>query len=382
MSERGSAADVRFIPQEFSPDWVVSPGSLIQREINAGGFSQADVASRANISAKHLNQILKGHVPLTPEVAISLELVLNAPAEIWLRMDVTWQAAKARETVNRSFANRADWVNKFPSDVLLERGLIKRSESTVDKVEKILKFFQVADTSAFDKVWLMPQASYKRSQKFEIDPYATALWLRLAEVQAEAIALESAPYSASKLRKVVHDLPGLSREPIKTAFRKVQRMLLESGVILVFIPEIKGTRICGATRWLSSSHPVVALTGRHRFLDIFWFTMLHELAHVLLHPKRATYLNVEKVRGAVDNADSQESVADDFAESLLLNESDRKEVVKLQTVDQLIEFAERVELSPGIVAGQYGHRTGDWSRFGKVRERRDLTSELAVENFL
>jgi len=83
-------------PTDFAPKWAVAPGALIRRELEAGGLSQADVALRTNLSTKHLNQVIQGHVPLSPEVALALERVLGSSADLWLRMDVSWQAHKAR----------------------------------------------------------------------------------------------------------------------------------------------------------------------------------------------------------------------------------------------------------------------------------------------
>lgn len=373
----GSSGTTGYRLQEFTPEWAVSPGHLIQRELDAGGFSQTDVASRTNLSTKHLNQVLKGHVPLSPDVGLALERVLGVPAELWLRMDVSWQAHRAREIAQKSFAAMGSWVHKFPLSVLRSSGVIDAATSASVQVEKLLRFFQVADTEAFDRVWLEPQASYKRSQKFEIDPYATALWLRLAEVEAELSLGDTPAFNAGKLRDVAPTLPMLTREPLKKGFRHAQKELRKAGVLLVFIPEVEGTRICGASRWLGTGHPIIALSGRHKFHDIFWFTLLHEAGHILLHPKRATYINVEKKRGVHDDEDSLESSADQFAESLLLTERDRRELAEIDTAEDLTAFAERVGLAVGVVAGQYAHLTNDWKKFGKWRVSGEISVDLA-----
>ncbi|NNH06979.1 HigA family addiction module antitoxin [Cellulomonas fimi] len=362
---------VRYIPREFEPDWAVAPGEMIQLALEDLRFTQADVAARASISAKHLNQVIKGHVPLSPEVAVALERVLGVSADHWLRLEATWQAHRARESAQMSFAGLSSWLRKFPEDVLRRRAIIDASAPVAERAESLLRFFQVADTEAFNRVWLAPQANYRRSQKFEIDAFATALWLRLAEVSAEA-ARDARPYDADKLRSVAREIPSLTREPVKIGFKKAQDLLREAGVLLVFEPEVAGTRITGASRWLASTHPVIALSGRHKFLDIFWFALLHEIGHVLLHPKRATYLDVER-RNANDDADEQESAADSFAADLILGARLKAELREVSTAEELLELAQRAGVSPTMVAGQYAHVTGDWRTFGRLRERADLS---------
>jgi HTH-type transcriptional regulator / antitoxin HigA len=45
-------------------------------------MSQAELARRTGLSAKHINLILKGTAPITPDTALKLERVLNIPARI------------------------------------------------------------------------------------------------------------------------------------------------------------------------------------------------------------------------------------------------------------------------------------------------------------
>jgi HTH-type transcriptional regulator/antitoxin HigA len=363
-------------PEDFAPDWAVPPGRLIQRELEAAGLSQAEVASRASLSAKHLNQVLKGHVTLSPEVAVALERVLDGAADLWLRMDVSWQAARTREDARRAFGTMAGWVQNFPLHVMSLHGVVKADMSVTDQVEALLRFFRVAEPEAFERVWLSPQANYKRSQKFDIDPFATATWLRLAELAAVTADYDSPATSPSDLRAVAREIPALTRLPLINGFQHAQELLAAHGVVLVFVPEISGTRICGASRLLPDGRPMIALTGRYNFLDSFWFTMLHEIGHLVLHPKRATFLDLDR-KGASDDSDTQETAANDFARSLVLPKRYEQGLRAVTTKDELVALADVLNVAPGVLAGQYGHATGDWGKFGKLRERTDIAATLA-----
>lgn len=361
-------------PEEFASEWAVPPGELLQLELEAIGYSQADVATRAGLSAKHLNQVLRGHVPVSAEVALALEQVLDVSAELTLRMEGTWQASQARTAHLDALSKFGTWVESFPQTVLRNRLGFRSTEPVDERVDKLLRFFKVTDVEAFGKVWLAPQASYKRSQRFDINEYATALWLRLAEVEAERILESAGSFDSAALRRVAAEIPGLTRLPIEEGFAQAQGLLLECGVLLVFVPEIDGTRICGASRWLRGKSPIVALTSRHKFLDIFWFTMLHEIAHILLHPKRATYLDVEKKKGVKDDEDNLETEANRFAASLLLDDNSRAALLAATSDEDIIQLANQVGVSVGILAGQYGHLASDWRKFGRLRSPIDLGS--------
>lgn len=52
-------------PVRLEHDYNITPGEVLRRELAVRGISQADVAARAGISAKHLNQVVQDVVPLS-----------------------------------------------------------------------------------------------------------------------------------------------------------------------------------------------------------------------------------------------------------------------------------------------------------------------------
>lgn len=363
-----------FTPEETSLDWAVPPGRMLQRELDARAISQAQLAARTGLSTKHVNLVIKGNASLSPDMAVTLEQVLGTPAEIWLNLEAAYQAHEVREQRRQSLAGFADWASKFPRAVLVERGVISKGDDGQTVVQKLLAFFTVASPSAFEKTWLEPQASYKRSQLHAIDPWLTALWLRLAEVEAEALLAEAPSYDAARLQKVAAKIPSLTVEDIGDAFNHAQRLLLSAGTALVFVPEIKTTRICGVSRW-TNGQPMIAVTSRYRTFDSFWFTLLHEIGHVLLHPKRGTY--IDYTGKAQDNEDSQETAANNFAEDTLIPRSARADVVAADTPRAVTQLAARLGVSAGVVAGQRAFLTGEWAGpIAKLRSRGDLEEVL------
>jgi hypothetical protein len=73
-------------------------------------------------------------------------------------------------------------------------------------------------------------------------------------------------------------------------FESMVRLCARSGVPLVLMPEMPGTRASGAARWLSPAEGLIQLSLRHTRDDHFWFSFFHEAAHLLLHSKKATFV--------------------------------------------------------------------------------------------
>ncbi len=365
--------------EDFVPEWSAPPpGALIQRELDAKGRSQADLADRMSISKKHLNQVIRG-ATLTPEFALAIERALDVDAKLLLKLEAEWRATRLAEESRAALAQHVGWLHKFKADELLRRGVIVASDDDLTRVEKLLRFFGVSDPAAYERIWLKLEASFKRSSVYKIDEHATALWIQLAVRQANAIAASTPAYDAARLRRAAKRLPALTTKDPAAAFIEFQAELLTAGVILVFVEEVPETRVSGVSLWLQTDRPMIAVTGRYTYADSLWFAIAHEIAHVLHHLKRTTFLEipVEEIGERLhhgDSSDPHEIQANGFASGLLLAGVDEDELREVATKDELIELAVSVAVSPGVLAGQYAHLTNDYGKFGKLRTKADLTS--------
>jgi len=364
-----------YIPKDLEFDFAPRPGRLLQRELDARSISQAQLAARTGLSPKHVNLVIKGTAAISPDVAVTLEQILGTSAEMWLRLEAAYQASQARIVKRNSLADFTSWAASFPRQVLLDTNVIRSTDTGTDLVAKLLDFFSVASPGAFTKTWLEPQASYKRSQAHAIDPNLTALWLRLSELHAADSADDAPAFDSEKLRSSAALIPKLTVHEIGPAFKEAQDLLHSAGVVLVFVPELPNTRISGVSRWINGT-PMIAVTSRYKSLDGLWFTLLHEVAHVLLHPKRSTYIDGDK---ADDDADSQETAANAFAANILIPPDHQLLLTEATTPAEIIAIANSLGVAASLVAGQWAFRTGIWGGpIAKLRKKIDLSEVLAA----
>ena len=123
------------------------------------------------------------------------------------------------------------------------------------------------------------------------------------------------PYDEKKFRVLLPHLRVLTAS--SDPRQELQHLCAKCGVAVVFVPEVpgkQGTRLCGAARWLTPEKALIQLSGRYKDNGSFWFTFFHEAAHILLHSKKAFFVD-DKIG---EGADVQEAEADDFARNLLL----------------------------------------------------------------
>ena len=349
-----------------------APGHYLRLVLEHRQLSQTQLAARTGLSTKHINQVVQGLVPLSSETALLLERALNVPSRIWNDLEAAYQDSQARERSQQQLNGYDSWLKRFPLEELRSRRVIDPAADIANQVGQLLTFFQVADPKSYDRVWSTSVASdFRRAKHLEVDPFATAAWLRLAEQRADV--LELAEYSQEDFSALLPTLRSLMLlDDDQQALASLQHQCAQVGVGVVFVREIKGARACGAARWPRPTNPMIVLSGRHRYADIFWFTFFHEAVHILLHPKRETYIDVE-IRG--DDSDGMEAQADRAAGRYLVGAQLAKKLRPGLRHDEVRRLADEAGVHVGIVAGQLCHALNDYQKYGKLRRMVEMPSE-------
>lgn len=355
----------RYVPRRVSP-----PGSTLLDLLEERGMAQNELADRTGLTPKTINQIVKAKAAITPDTALKLERSLGVPADFWLAREQHYQEWLARSRAEDEQAQAVDWLGKVPVGSLIKTGLVARSKTRAEQVGELLRFFGVASPAAWSEVYANPQAAFRRSTAFRCDVGATAAWLRMGELQAQVIKCE--PYSADRFRRLV--LKGavpLTRKPFAEVAGALRQSCAGAGVAVALVPGVEGCRASGVARWLSPAKALIQLSDRHKTEDHLWFTFFHEAAHVLLHGKKAVFLDDG---GGVS---SEEQEADRFAQDSLV--PPRKYAGFRATVTETIgrsaveEFAARIGVAPGIIVGRLHHEGAlSFKRLNELKVRLEL----------
>ena len=155
-----------------------------------------------------------------------------------------------------------------------------------------------------------------------------------------------------ELRDRLGAIRGLCRisRPIRF-LPKLRELLAEAGIALVVVSAPKGCVASGASRLVTPNKAMILLSFRHRADDQFWFTLFHEIGHLLLHGAEA-FVDDE---ATPDN--KREREANDFASNCIIPARRKAEFEKLPANrDAILRFSVSIGISPGLVVGQLQHR--------------------------
>jgi len=158
------------------------------------------------------------------------------------------------------------------------------------------------------------------------------------------------------------------------------KFLKDMGIGLVVEPHFSKTYLDGAVIMTNKKHPIIGLTLRHDRVDNFWFTLMHELAHIALQYDTDVNLFYDDL----DNADTNklEKDADELAgEALIPKAKWENSPAKLIPSPIAAEsLAKELEIHPAIVAGKMRHEGGRYQYLNAIVSGTKVRQHFPVLN--
>lgn len=338
------------IQNQYRPDFVSPPGETLQEILEEKGMSQAELAIRSGRPRKTINEIIKGKAAIMPETAIQFERVLGVPVTFWNRREQQYREALARQRERQKLEDQTAWLRTLPYRALVKMGWLPDHKEKARQLQEALAFFGVASPEGWNEFWHGRQAAFRHSRTFKSEPGAVAAWLRKGEIEADKI--QCAEYDADRFRDALGRARAMTRLTPREFLPRLAMECGPTGVAVVFVREVPGTRLWGATRWLTPTKALIQLSFRYKTDDHFWFTFFHEAGHILLHGKRAAFLE-----GEDGQSSPKEAEADEFARDWLIPQSSYRSFRRLgaYTCAACSRFAYQLGIAPGIVVGRLQH---------------------------
>lgn len=315
-------------------------------------MSQVDLAQRMGRPIQAVNEIIKANKAITPDTALQLGQVTGVAAHIWTGLEEEYRLTLARQQEREQLARETNLVDTELYRAMAKLGWVRRTRDDCEKVGELWRFFGVASLKNLKDVRVYSPA-FRLSTITPASSYSLAAWLRKGELEAAEIDVE--PFDAKRLRAVLSVVRGLTMQPPEVWVPKLKETLADCGVAFVLVPHLPKTYAQGATYWISSTKAVVQMSIRCAWADIFWFSLFHELGHVLLHGKRHIFIEGKKANQEPDPVwQQQEDEANKFASSFLIPPVAYREFTEIgvYTLDTILAFSRKVAIDGGIVVGR------------------------------
>jgi len=316
------------------------PGATIKEQLNDRGMSQKEFAARMNMSEKHISKLINGDVQLTPEVAVRLEMVLGVPAKFWNNLEAVYREKLIKvEAENAMDADEA-LAKQLPYSEMAKFGWVPETRNLKEKVVNLRKYFEVVELSLLGNNQIT-RIACRRLAVTEKSDLALLAWAQEAKLIARN--METSPINIKGLIRIVPEIREMTVLNPGEFCPELKNMLAECGIALVFLPHLKGSFLQGAT-FMDGNKIVVGLTARGKDADKFWFSLFHELAHIILG-------HIGQPDGT---SEQDEKAANSWSRDTLISEESFEEfrVRRNYTAVSVCDYAKKIGIAPGILVGR------------------------------
>jgi HTH-type transcriptional regulator/antitoxin HigA len=331
------------------------PGKFLRELLESKGWTQDELAAVTGYSRQTVNGLASGKSRVTPEMAVTLAAAFGNTADQWLRWDVEHQLGLIDADRPNTVERRARMYDVAPIHDMQRRGWI-RETSTVEELEAELSRFFGGDVAAGIN---FPVATHRSDPLSGLNSAEKAWCFRARQL---ARAVHVAEFSAARMPAALKKLRQIAAFPKEA--RRLPETLAYYGIRFVVVEPIPNAKIDGASFWVDEN-PVIAVSVRWDRIDAFWFVVFHEFFHIHNNDVFSVDVNLvrEEEKGLITvsvASEAAEKAASDQAADALVPKDELESFIQrispLFSATKIIQFANRVQMHPGVIVGQLQHR--------------------------
>lgn len=206
-------------------------------------------------------------------------------------------------------------VENFDVSTLIKIKFFSKDTSSKDMSEKIRTFFNLDSLYSYTNHSFISLFSRTKRNTNEL---MRNFWVQSAYIQFKEIANPN-QYRRKALVELIPKIRPYTRD-IKNGLHRVLKALFNVGVTVIYQPSLEKIQVRGATMSVNDK-PCIVLSNLQNNYPTLWFTLLHELHHVLYDFDEIKKLTYHISNNEGDIFLMNEEQADNFAREYLLNES-------------------------------------------------------------
>lgn len=339
-----------------------SPGKYLNEELLKENMCRKDLALRTGVTEKHISSVINGDSPISLSFARKLGYVFYN-AEYWIKLQNDFDQEKLKTKEENSIDDSELRLLKNLKEIstyLEEKNFIEKTQSDVEKIIELRNFLMVSNLT------IIPQLSYNGAYRAQVknnvivDPYVLYAWQRMCEKETDTL-VPSNKLNKKLLKKKIPEIKNAMSEELDTCLSSVQDILRDCGIAFKVVKNFRGAPVQGFIKKTNRNYIIMCLTFRGKRADTFWFTLFHEIGHIIAGDYSSIFVDFQSCN------DEKEEKANNFARDTLINPELYKEFIfdnAFFTWNKISDFAKRINVPPYIVLGRLQRdEILDWAEY-------------------
>lgn len=327
----------------FLDELLIHPGETILEMIQDKNISQKELAIRTGFTEKHISTVINGQKNISAEFAMRLQYALSVPASFWRNLQTNYDLEVVAFNEKHNITNEEKEIAKEVKQTV--ETLTNQEFKINNGLDSVYKIRQLLGVSSLTSLETLNKARYRAQFAKNTSDNIMYTWQYLCEKKTETQTDKQ--LDVKKLTNSLDQIKNVMHQDAAKHIDLIQEILNDCGVLFVVEKDVKKAPIKGLTVKTKKDQVMIALTIRGKFVDIFWFTLFHEIAHVI----NGDYLKNQE-HWKKDN--EMEKKADEFAANILIDKNLYKEfIIKNDfSIESIKSFSKINGVLPAIVIGR------------------------------
>ena len=199
-----------------------------------------------------------------------------------------------------------------------------------------------------------------------VNPYVLGAWIRLCQASEKTQKIER-QFRPEKIDDLISEVKDAMCCTDTFPQKMLKSIMAHYGIDFSVMRNFKGAPVQGYICPMKDGTYRMTLTIRGSYADIFWFSLFHELGHIVNG-------DVKKTSKFLDNGSNseQEIAADLFARNHLIDADAYRSFIDRRdfTIESIISFSKLQRVKPYIVIGRLQkEKYLDYSRYNQYKLR-------------
>ncbi len=283
---------------EYNDKIAFHPGYYIKEIVDESGLTQEDFAKRLDTTPKNLSIIIHGDQSLSRDMAMKLSRMLGTSVEYWLNIQKKYDAMIVEFESDKELDVEREIFKYIDYTYFRQNfGLPDLPRRVNEQIKALREFLNIATLSILkDRDLAVSFRSY--SSEPSLSNIINANTMVQIAIN-KTINTETVKFNKKKFEEMVKYALSLTTSHDEF-FTIIRRKFLEAGVVFVVLPNLKNSGINGATKKVGDKM-MLMVNDRRAYSDTFWFTLFHEIGHIINGDYGLTFSNENE--GKEDNAD-------------------------------------------------------------------------------
>lgn len=345
----------------LSLDFIIHPGETVKEFLEKFNMSQEELATRTGFTAKHISEIVNGKKGISAKMAKALEYAFGTPMSFWVNLQgiydkeiLQYMEQEEIEEEELKIVRKLKKIMKYAE----EKGLIENDRDEIFNLMQLRKLCGINNLSNI-KYLLAYQTSFRASDSIDIE--STYVWIRINELLAKKNEIKNI-YNKELLKEKIQDIKETMFLDINDAIEKLTQIFAECGIIFQLSKSFTGAPVQGFIKKINEQ-VLLTMTIRGAFADIFWFSLFHEIGHLINEDFNTQFIDY------ISNSSDKEIKADTFASNTLIDKSQFIEFLNRQefTKEEVMKLAKRNNVKDFIIVGRLERELNDYRILSDMR---------------